>query len=145
MPVPLPPDHPGIDPEHPVVLFDGVCNLCGCSVQRVIRHDRAGRFRFAALGSSGAERLLLAADAPSPLPDSMIVVDGGRCFTGSDAALRTARRLPFPFPLLGVFAVVPRPVRDALYRLVARNRYRWFGKRESCMVPTPELRSRFIE
>ncbi|HYD01671.1 MAG TPA: DCC1-like thiol-disulfide oxidoreductase family protein, partial [Phycisphaerales bacterium] len=76
--MPLPPDHPGLDPAHPVLLFDGVCGLCSRSVASVLRLDRHGVFRFAPLQSAAAERLLLAADAPHPLPESMIVVDGGR-------------------------------------------------------------------
>jgi predicted DCC family thiol-disulfide oxidoreductase YuxK len=142
--VPLPPDHPGLDPAHPVLLFDGVCRLCSRSVNFIIRRDRYRRFRFAILQSPVAERLLLAADAPHPLPESMIVVDGGRCYTRSDAALRIAKRLPFPWPLFAVFWIVPRPLRDLLYRTVARNRYRWFGKHESCMVPTPDITARFL-
>lgn len=142
--MPLPPDHPGLDPAHPVLLFDGVCNLCSRSVGFLARNDRRGTFRFAPLQSAIAEQLLLAADAPTPLPDSMIVVDGGRCYLQSDAALRLARRLPAPWPLLTALAVIPRAWRNALYRLIARHRYSWFGRRATCMVPTPELTARFL-
>ena len=142
--MPLPSDHPGLDPAHPVLLFDGVCNLCSRSVGFIIRNDRDARFRFATLQSPIAEQLLLAASAPTPLPESMIVIDAGRCYTRSDAAIRLARRLPFPWPLLGIFRVVPRPLRDALYRLIAQNRYAWFGKHDACMVPTPDINARFL-
>lgn len=142
--MPLPSDHPGIDPRHPVLLFDGHCNLCARSVSFIVRHDRHARFRFAPLQSPAAERLLIAAHAPHPLPDSMIIVDGARCYTRSDAAIQLARRLPFPWPILTVARAVPRPLRDALYRFVASNRYRLFGRREACMVPTPQLMARFI-
>ncbi|MDP1661080.1 MAG: DCC1-like thiol-disulfide oxidoreductase family protein [Phycisphaerales bacterium] len=142
--MPLPSDHPGIDPRHPVLLFDGHCNLCARSVGFIVRHDRDGCFRFAPLQSPAAERLLIASQAPHPLPESMIVVDQARCYTRSDAAIRLARRLPFPWPILTVARAVPRPLRDALYRFVASNRYRLFGRRETCMVPTPQLMARFI-
>ena len=128
-----------------VVLFDGVCNLCNGFVQFVIARDPAGRFQFGALQSASARRLLEGHDAPDPLPDAIVLVEDGQIFTRSTAALRIARRLTFPWPLAGVFFAVPRPLRDWIYAIVARNRYRWFGRREQCMVPTPELRSRFID
>ena len=114
----------------------------------VIDRDPRARFRFAALQSDAARRACAAAGHAAPLasdPDSVIVITAGRVLERSDAALAVAAALPFPWPLLGAFRVLPRPARDAVYRIVARNRYRWFGKRESCMVPTPELRARFVE
>ena len=92
-----------------------------------------------------ARSLIHESGAPGPLPDSIVLIDEGRLFTRSTAALRIARRLRFPWPLLYGLIVVPRPLRDFLYDWVARNRYRWFGKRDSCMLPTPELRARFLE
>ena len=147
--MPLPPDHPGLNPDHPVLLFDGVCNLCSRTVRFLVRRQpqdasTPGTFRFATLQSPAADLLLLAVNAPVPLPESMIVVDGGRLYTHSDAALRLAKRLPFPWPLFTVFRIVPRPIRNALYRLVARNRYNWFGKKDACMVPTADLKARFL-
>ncbi len=132
-----------------MLLFDGVCNLCSRTVAFLVRRqpqkaETPGTLRFAALQSPAAELLLAALDAPVPLPDSMIVVDGGKLYTYSDAALRLAKRLPFPWPLLTVFRIVPRPIRNWLYRLVARKRYNWFGKKETCMVPTADLRARFL-
>ena len=130
----------------PVILFDGVCNLCNGFVQFVIARDPAGRFSFGALQSAAAQRLLAAMPAPAaPLPDSVILVEDGRLWMRSDAALLVARRLTFPWALAYAFIVVPRPLRDWVYDWVARNRYRWFGKRDVCMVPTPALRSRFLE
>lgn len=126
-----------------VVLFDGVCNLCNAAVRFIIRRDPGGRLRFAALQSEAAA-VLLAAQA-EPLPDSIVLVEGGRVFTRSAAALRIARRLRFPWPLLYALIVVPRPLRDAVYGWIARNRYRWFGRSDQCMVPTPELRARFLD
>jgi predicted DCC family thiol-disulfide oxidoreductase YuxK len=125
-----------------VLLFDGVCTLCNGFVRFVIERDPAGRFQFAPLQSDAARRLLGAAQ--QPLPDSLVLVEDSRLFTRSTAALRVARGLRFPWPLAYVFVAVPRPVRDWVYDAVARNRYRWFGRREICMVPTPELRSRFL-
>jgi predicted DCC family thiol-disulfide oxidoreductase YuxK len=125
-----------------VLLFDGVCTLCNGFVRFVIERDPAGRFQFAPLQSDAARRMLGA--APQPWPDSLVLVEDGRLFTRSTAALRVARGLRFPWPLAYGFVAVPRPVRDWVYDVVARNRYRWFGRRDVCMVPTPELRSRFL-
>jgi len=127
-----------------VVLFDGVCNLCNGSVQFIIAHDPHANFRFAALQSDAAQRLLRESGARGPLPDSVILVAQGQVYTRSSAALRIVRRLAFPWPLLYAFIVVPSPLRDIAYDFIARNRYKWFGKRESCMLPTPELRTRFL-
>jgi predicted DCC family thiol-disulfide oxidoreductase YuxK len=133
-----------IDEFSSVILFDGVCNLCNGGVQFVVARDPAGRFQFAPLQSAAASRQIAASGVRS-LPDSIVLVEDGRLWTQSTAALRIARRLRFPWPLAYAMIVVPRPVRDWIYNLVARNRYRWFGKRETCMVPTPALRARFLE
>ncbi len=128
-----------------MILFDGVCNLCNWLVQFVIAHDADGRFQFGALQSASARQVLALHDTPDPLPDTIMFVEEGRVFTRSAAALRIARRLPFPWWLAFAFIAVPRPLRDWIYDLVARHRYRWFGKRDHCMVPTPALRSRFLD
>lgn len=129
-----------------VILFDGVCNLCNGFVQFVIARDPAGRFRFAALQSDAARRLLGRLETPQEWPDSLVLVEDGQYFfVRSGAALRVARGLRFPWPLAYVFVGVPRPVRDWVYDIVARNRYRWFGRRDVCMIPTPGLRARFID
>jgi len=128
-----------------VVLFDGVCNLCNGIVRFVIARDPHAHFRFAPLTSTAAARLLKGVAAPEPGPDSVILVDEGRIFTRSDAALRIARSLTFPWPLAFGLVVLPRSWRDAVYDLIASRRYRWFGKRDTCMVPDPALRARFIE
>ena len=126
-------------------MFDGVCNLCNGFVQFVIERDPSGRFQFAALQSDAARRVLAAHDAPNPLADSVVLIEEGRVYTGSTAALRIARGLRLPWPLAGVLLAIPRPLRDGIYAGVARRRYRWFGRREQCMVPTAATRSRFIE
>jgi predicted DCC family thiol-disulfide oxidoreductase YuxK len=127
-----------------VVLFDGVCNLCNHSVQFIVAHDPGLYFRFAALESPAAQRELSGCGFSGSLPDSVVLIEGGRVFTRSSAALRIARRLRFPWPALYVLMVAPASLRDFLYDWVARNRYRWFGRRDECLLPTPELRARFL-
>ena len=131
--------------EPPLILFDGDCNLCHGSVQFVLRRDPKAHFRFASL-QSAAGRAVIAAVAPgAELPDSIVLVHRGRLRTKSAAALAIARGLRFPWPLLSVFWLVPYPLRDLVYDWIARHRYRWFGKRQECWVPTPALRARFLD
>jgi len=135
-------------PIHPfssVILFDGVCNLCNGFVTFVIARDPGGRFKFAPLQSAAAGRLLGNTAARGAWPDSVVLVENGRVWTRSAAALRIARGLAFPWPLAYAFVAVPRPIRDWIYTLVARRRYQWFGKRDVCMMPTPALATRFID
>lgn len=129
---------------NPIVLFDGVCNLCNGSVQFLIKRDRQARLRFASLQSDTGQKLQADLGMDPQALDSVVLVEGDRWYKESDAALRIARNLPGPWKLLAAFRIVPRPLRDAVYRLIARNRYRWFGKAETCWLPTPELRSRFL-
>lgn len=129
----------------PVVLFDGVCNLCNGSVRFVIERDPHKHFQFAPLQSETATTLIGGTANPLAMPDSIVLVDDGRLYVRSTAALRIARRLRFPWPLLWVFMAVPRPLRDWVYDVIARHRYGWFGKRDTCMVPTKEIRDRFLE
>ena len=135
----------GLDKPHAVVLFDGVCNLCNGFVQFVIPRDPDGYFRFAALNSETAARVLSTARQDGPLVDSIVLVEGGGVYVRSAAALRIARRLGFPWVLGYGLMIVPRPLRDAIYDLVARRRYGWFGRRETCMVPGPDIRDRFLD
>jgi len=132
------------DPTHPIVLFDGVCNLCSSSVQFIIKRDPEGRFRFASLQSPLGEELLTRFGINRGVTDSVILVEGDHYYQESDAALRVARGLKGAWKALAVLRAIPRPLRDAAYRLIARNRYRWFGKQETCWLPTPELRGRFL-
>jgi predicted DCC family thiol-disulfide oxidoreductase YuxK len=128
-----------------VVLFDGVCNLCNASVSFIIDRDPAGRFRFAALQSEAGRELLERHGRPvTATPESVVLVEAGRVYEQSTAALRIARRLKGGWKLLYAFALVPRPLRDLVYRWIARNRYRWFGREEACRRPTPELERRFL-
>ena len=129
--------------DYPVVLFDGRCNLCDASVRFIIDHDARDVFHFAPLQSSVADELLK--DCPEARnTDSVVLVEGGRCYTHSTAALRIAGRLRGRWSLLAYLRVVPRPLRDVIYNLVARNRHRWFGRREHCRIPTPEEQRRFL-
>lgn len=132
--------------EHPIVLFDGVCNLCNGTVQFIIDRDPKALFRFAALQSDAANAALAARGrtVPGGEPESVLLLDGDRVYERSDAALRIARRLSGAWRLFFVFIVVPRFLRDLVYRFIAKHRYRWFGKTEECRVPTPELRARFL-
>ena len=126
------------------ILFDGVCNLCNGFVRFVIERDPHARFRFGALSSDAAVKVLADAGVRGPIPDSIVLVQDGRVYFRSDAPLRIARGLRFPWPLFTAFVVVPRFVRDWVYDFIAARRYRWFGRRDVCMIPTPDLRSRFI-
>lgn len=131
-------------PEKPVLLFDGVCNLCNGVVQFVINHDTRGQFRFASLQSEAGQALLRQHRLSTTNFDTFILLEEGRIFTRSSAALRIARKLNGFWPLLYMFMVIPKFIRDFFYNLVSRNRYRWFGQQEACMLPTPELKSRFL-
>lgn len=131
--------------NRPVLLFDGVCNLCNAAVQWVLLRDRRAIFRFAALQSETGQRLLREANLPSGQLDTVVLADAdGRIFTRSDAALEIVRRLGGGWRLLYGFKIVPRFLRDAVYNWVARNRFRWFGRREECLLPRPEWRARFV-
>jgi len=131
--------------DRPILLFDGVCNLCNGSIQFVIEHDPDGVFRFAPLQSDVAERLLADVGFHDYDFDTFVLVDGDDYYTKSEAALRVASELAFPWSLAGVFRVVPRPLRDAVYDTVGSHRYAVFGKKAQCMIPSPEIRERFIE
>jgi predicted DCC family thiol-disulfide oxidoreductase YuxK len=130
--------------EPAIVLFDGVCNFCNSSVNFLLRRDRTGVFRFAALQSEVGRRLLAENGFQGHDLASMVLIDGGTVATKSTAALEAARRLPGLWPMAGLLLLVPRRLRDWAYDAFAARRYRWFGKREVCMVPTAEMRSRFL-
>jgi len=130
--------------NNPVILFDGVCNLCNGFVQFVIAHDTAGVFQFASLQSDAAIEILKKHGLPTHQLSSVVLSEGDRYYTKSDAALRVAGRLSGIWSLARLFLVLPKFLRDWGYDLVARNRYRLFGKKESCWLPTPELKQRFL-
>lgn len=136
-------------PDGDIILFDGVCNLCNASVRFILKRDPSARFRFAALQSGAGQRLLRLAGMPAGYRDSFLLLerlDGSwRCHSRSAAALRVAGQLRFPWPLLRMFGILPAGLRDALYDWVGRNRYRWFGRRETCALPEPGWPGRFLE
>ena len=127
----------------PVILFDGYCHLCSGVVRFILRRDPKGWFRFAALQSESGQALLKANGVPFGIGDSIVLLDEKGWSTESTAALRIVRRLRWPWALFYGLMIVPRPVRDAVYLFIARNRNRWFGKSVTCFVPTAEWRERF--
>ncbi len=131
--------------ETAIVLFDGVCNFCNSSVNFLLRRDRKGVFRFAALQSEVGRKLLAEAGLQHHDLDSMVLIEGGEVAVKSTAALKAASRLPGLWFMTGLLLLVPRRLRDWCYDAFAARRYRWFGKREVCMVPTAEMRSRFLD
>ena len=130
--------------EGPIILFDGVCNLCNSAVQFVIRHDPAAKFRFASLQSIPGRQLMEQYTLSTTGLNSFILLQDGKVFTRSSAALSVAKQLKGPIKLLYGFIIVPAFIRNAVYDLIARNRYKWFGKKDECMLPSPGIVSRFL-
>ncbi|MBO9154370.1 thiol-disulfide oxidoreductase DCC family protein [Chitinophaga sp. GCM10012297] len=130
--------------EHAVILFDGVCNFCNASVNFLIRRDGRDHFRFAPLQSATGRALQEQYHFDPAALNTFILVENGKTFSKSTAALKVARRLGFPLNMTYAFIIVPRFLRDAAYNLVAKNRYKWFGKKESCMVPDERTRRKFL-
>ena len=131
--------------DHPVVLFDGVCNFCNGAVQFIIRHDPKAKFRFAAYQSTAGNALALSHGIDPVALETFGLVVGEKAYVRSDAALESARHMGGIWAAAVVFKIIPRFIRDAGYSLIAKNRYRWFGKQETCMVPTPDVRKRFLD
>ena len=131
--------------ENPLVLFDGVCNLCNSAVQFIIKHDRKKQFRFASLQGKTGQRILAEHQVSSEKLDTLIFVENGKIYTRSTAALRIAKRLGGFWKLAYGNIIIPRFIRDGIYNFISKNRYKWFGKQEECMIPTPELRERFFD
>ncbi|MFN3197160.1 MAG: thiol-disulfide oxidoreductase DCC family protein [Bradymonadia bacterium] len=130
--------------KNPVILFDGVCNFCDGAVQFIIKRDRSGVFRFGALQSEAGREILLKHGLPADHLDSLVLVDEGRVYMRSTAALRIARRLRWPWPIFYGLMILPRFLRDPVYDWIGRNRYKWFGEKAECMIPSPEVRGRFL-
>ena len=130
--------------ENPVIMFDGDCNFCDSSVQFILKRDPKEKFYFTAL-QSGAGQSLLTKHNVSAEIDSMILIENNRVYYKSAAALRISRHLQGAWKLLYVFIIIPRPIRNIAYNIIAKNRYKWFGKKEeSCMLPPPNVRKRFL-
>ncbi len=131
------------DPR-PIILFDGVCVLCTANARFVLRHDRRGHFRLASVQSVAGRALCLRFGVDPDNPETMLVIEVDHAWRDSDAVLAIAEGLGWPWRALGVLRLVPRSLRDALYRRVARNRYRLFGRRETCWVPSPAQKERIL-
>lgn len=130
--------------QHPVILFDGECNLCNRAVDFIMRHDKRAVFKFASLQSGIGKRLIEDCPDISPAGDTVVLVVNGKCWERSDAAIKIAAALPAPYSWLTLFRLIPKFFRDGVYNLVARNRLRWFGKRDSCRLPTATEQQRFL-
>lgn len=132
--------------DGPIVLFDGVCDLCNGVVRFTIEHDPDGRFRFCPLQTGTGERLLAEHGLETDRLDTFVLIEDGEAYTRSEAAVRLLRGIGGGWGLLGRFlGIIPRLLRDLGYRLVARSRYRVFGRQETCMVPGPDVRDRFLQ
>ena len=131
--------------RHPIVLFDGVCNLCDGFVQFVMKRDKAGIFRFAPLQSEAGRVLLRHFNLDEAAMDTVVLIENGALHTKSTAALRTVRNIGGVWGLGYTFIILPKFIRNSVYDFIAKNRYRWFGKKDACMIPTPEVRARFLE
>lgn len=128
----------------PVIFFDGFCNLCNGAVQFTIARDQQNVFRFSSLQGAYAQQLLTPFKIDPSKGNSLVLVEDGRAYERSTAALRIAKKLSGLWPLLYGFIIIPTFVRDWIYNYVAKNRFKWFGKRESCWVPTQELKDKFL-
>ncbi len=126
-----------------LILFDGVCNLCNGFVQFVLKNEQKPNFYFAPLQSEFGQNILTQYNLSNNL-ETVIVIKNDKVLTQSDAALEIARDLKFPWPVVYFFKIIPGSIRNSIYKWVAKNRYNWFGKKESCMIPTPELKKRFF-
>ncbi|WP_313113483.1 thiol-disulfide oxidoreductase DCC family protein [Aequorivita sediminis] len=130
--------------NHKIILFDGVCNLCNGAINYVIKRDHNNVFKFAALQSEIGHSLTAKFKIDKSKVDSIILIDGDKHYEKSSAALYIAKHLSGAYPLLFGFIIVPKFIRDAVYDFVARNRYKWFGKKDQCMIPTAELKNKFL-
>ncbi|MBT8258460.1 MAG: DUF393 domain-containing protein [Bacteroidia bacterium] len=129
-----------------LILFDGICNLCNNSVNYIIRKDKKNRFVFAAIQSEIGGKIISELNIDTSKTDSIILLrNRSEYHFKSTAALKIAQDLQFPTNLAIVFLVIPAFIRNWVYDIIARNRYKWYGKREACMIPTPELKAKFLE
>jgi predicted DCC family thiol-disulfide oxidoreductase YuxK len=133
------------EPSHPIIFFDGVCNLCNRFVQFIIKHDEKSQFKFASLQSEAARSMLPENFWADKKLSSVVLLEEGKTFSRSTAALHILRRLGGLWKMMYVFIILPPVICNLVYDVIAKNRYRWFGKRESCMIPVPELKDRFLE
>lgn len=130
--------------SHKIILFDGVCNLCNSSIQKVIENDDKNIFQFASLQSDFGQGFLKKNDFNQDEFNSIILIDGEKFYTQSDAALRIGKELKGIYKISKYLLWIPKFIRNTVYKYISRNRYNWFGKKESCWMPTPELKQKFI-
>lgn len=134
-----------LDKNQKLILFDGVCNLCDASVQYVIKHDKNNVFRYTALQSEVGQFIIKKFNVDTSKTDSILLYSPeNTIFYKSTAALKIASKLGFPRNLMAIFLIVPTFIRNFVYDFIAKNRYKWYGKKEECMIPTPELKSKFL-
>jgi predicted DCC family thiol-disulfide oxidoreductase YuxK len=133
------------DNETYILLFDGVCNLCNSIVQFTIKKDRKGKFKFASLQSDAGQALLRKFGLPTDDFDSLVFINGNKYFLKSPAVLQVLKVLGGIWKLFYVFIIFPGPMRDFIYNIIAKTRYKIFGKRDTCMVPTPDIKQRFLQ
>ena len=126
-------------------MFDGICNLCNQSVQFVIEHDKKNQFQFASLQSDFGQNFLKENNLDATKFDSIVFIEDDKFYTKSSAALKISKYLDGITSLLTIFMIVPKPLRDVVYSFIAKNRYRWFGKQESCWLPSLELKAKFLD
>jgi predicted DCC family thiol-disulfide oxidoreductase YuxK len=130
--------------QQPVILFDGVCNYCNSMVNFVIKQDKKKVFKFAALQSDAAQELLKNHNLPTKDFNSFILIANGSIYKSSTAGLTVLKKLSWYWKWSQVFWIVPRFIRDAVYNVIATNRYKWFGRKENCMIPSPQVKERFL-
>lgn len=129
-----------------IILFDGVCNLCNSSIQLVIKHDKKDLYRFAALQSETGKKMTAERNIDTSEIDSIILIEPGVAYyTKSAAALKVGKTFGGLWSLLAVFEWIPEGISNVVYDYIAKNRYRWYGKTDACMIPTPELKSKFLD
>ncbi|MCH6235527.1 thiol-disulfide oxidoreductase DCC family protein [Cognataquiflexum rubidum] len=133
-----------IQDKYDIILFDGVCNLCNNAVDFVIRRDKNDRFKFGALQDKATKSILKEYKINQNYIDSIILIRGDQVFYKSKAALEIARNLGSLWPAMYIFSIVPSFIRDPVYDWIARNRYRWFGKKETCRIPSPKEKQKFL-
>lgn len=126
-----------------VILFDGMCNFCDWNVQFIIKHDQKGFFKFASLQSNSGKKLIEMYDIPKDI-NSLILIENNQYYSKSTAALKICKNLTSIWKLFYIFILIPKPVRDTVYSIIAKHRYKWFGKKTACSIPSPQIRRRFF-
>jgi predicted DCC family thiol-disulfide oxidoreductase YuxK len=130
--------------DYPVILFDGVCNFCNGAINLLLKQDKKDIFRFAPLQSEAGQKLLVQYQIPQKGFESFVLIQNEKVYQKSTAALKVLNKLPWHWKGLQMLWIIPKFISDAIYDFIAKNRYKWFGKKEECMIPSPEMRNRFL-